>query len=111
MIDEKKLLKELDEDCNKLSKLYSGTHNPDYLMQLEGMEKAIKRIESQPPADNWIPVTERLPEKSDFYDVTFELDGGLRICQREYFDAEDNIWFTPYNVIAWKERPEPYEGE
>ena len=62
--------------------------------------------------DDWIPVSKELPKESAFYEVTFELPGmTTRLCQREFFDAEKQIWFIPYRVIAWRERHKPYKGE
>lgn len=69
-------------------------------------------------SSNWIPVTERLPEKCGFYFVTKEKDYG-RYVSIEFFyqdrtwSAELNpiAWSTGWKVTAWMPLPEPYKGE
>ena len=73
---------------------------------------ARKLIDEQPtihPEPHWIPVTERLPEKFDYYLVS----------------GNNSVWFARYEngrflgvlsghaldtVIAWMPLPEPYKG-
>lgn len=105
-----KNLREIKDEIRKckeaiLHTCTNGDYLTGYISALSAVEGMLAELET-----GWIPVSERLPERNDFYDVTFELDCGVRLCQREYFDIENNRWLTPYNVIAWKERPEPYKG-
>lgn len=69
-------------------------------------------IESQPPADQWIPCSERLPEDSNTYEVTVYFDG-LLFTTNSYYSTLDLRWTTyTYNIIAWRERlSKPYKGE
>ena len=54
----------------------------------------------------WIPVSERLPEKNGFYITTCQ-----DICERRVhtvcYDAKNKEW-SRGGVIAWKSFPEPY---
>jgi len=69
------------------------------------------------PANLWIPVSERLPEKSGRYLTTIlnEYDNRLRyIMACDYFS--DGRWCPDdecanNNVIAWMPLPEPYKAE
>lgn len=74
---------------------------------------AIDRIKEIPSAQDWMPVTERLPEKQGYYFVTYEWRS------EKFVDYETGIdWFrggewveTPrnYKVVAWMPLPEPYK--
>lgn len=75
------------------------------------IEKAIEQLKS-----DWIPVSERLPEKSDVYLATF-LEEGKRYVERFYY-SDFMGWMMPVawqdegrieNIIAWQPLPEPYK--
>lgn len=69
---------------------------------------AIKNLPSIQPEQRWIPVTERLPEKSGYYLATIDI--GLKIVDVIYFN--NGSGFLMANTVkAWKPRPEPYQGE
>ena len=63
-------------------------------------------IDSMPPAQQWIPVTERLPEMAGIYLVTNSLIGYDEL-EITYF--EDGQWSTAGMPIAWQPLPEPYK--
>lgn len=55
--------------------------------------------------NQWVPVTERLPEKSGKYETTLN-DG---IVDDVIFSKASKEWIIwGKNVIAWRERPAPY---
>ena len=69
---------------------------------------AIKNLPSVQPEQRWIPVTERLPEKSGYYLATVDI--GWKIVDVIYFN--NGSGFLMANTVkAWKSRPEPYQGE
>ena len=69
---------------------------------------AIKNLPSVQPEQRWIPVTERLPEKSGYYLATVDI--GWKIVDVIYFN--NGSGFLMANTVkAWKPRPEPYQGE
>lgn len=68
------------------------------------------------PWNQWIPVTERLPENSGFYFVTKENDHGKYVSIEFFY--QDKTWSTEWNstawstgwkVTAWMPLPKPYE--
>ena len=78
---------------------------------------------SQPPADQWIPCSERSPVETNWYPVTIKYkDEEPYIGTAEYYNGEDNFyvcgeagWYHdgfPCDdcITAWMERPEPYKG-
>lgn len=68
---------------------------------------AIKNLPSIQPEQRWIPVTERLPEKSGYYLATVDI--GWKIVDVIYFN--NGSGFLMANTVkAWKPRPEPYYG-
>lgn len=67
-------------------------------------------LPSVTPKTEWIPVSERLPEKTSYYLVTLDHGTwGLATVQGE-FDAINNRWNYD-RVIAWMSFPEPYKAE
>lgn len=66
----------------------------------------------------WIPVSERLPEKKGWYIVTKEC-GKYHFIDDAYFDGDNWLeqrleWHKlvyAYDIIAWMPRPQPYEEE
>lgn len=66
---------------------------------------------------NWIPCSERLPEKTGNYLCTFGRTnltgfGGYitEACAKKwYHEPEKYMGWTPKNVVAWTPLPEPYK--
>ena len=68
---------------------------------------AIKNLPSIQSEQRWIPVTERLPEKSGYYLATVDI--GWKIVDVIYFN--NGSGFLMANTVkAWKPTPEPYYG-
>ena len=62
------------------------------------------------PQGEWIPVSERLPEKGNqSYLVTVDYGEGI-ICSCQRFFFNDEIGWNDDCVIAWQPLPEPYKG-
>lgn len=69
---------------------------------------AIKNLPSVQPEQRWIPVTERLPEKSGYYLATVDI--GLKVVDVIFFN--NGSGFLMANTVkAWKPTPEPYHGD
>lgn len=67
-------------------------------------------INSQPPADQWIPCSERLPEERQKVLVTLETFTGVRFVRMDWI-KDGNWWlWNSDNVTAWMPLPEPYKG-
>jgi hypothetical protein len=59
-------------------------------------------------ANRWIPTSERLPETEGMYETTYEYGNGKRQIEKFWFDGKQ---FFAHYVIAWRELPEPYQGD
>lgn len=68
----------------------------------------------QPTTDGWIPCSERLPRKSDYYDIMANIDEQPRLVMSVFYYASKERWSRYHdNIISWREHsPQPYkEGE
>ena len=65
-----------------------------------------------PPAQHWIPCSERLPKKSGDYLVTVAHHSGELWVEVDQFDNKNGSWWHYMDdVTAWMPRPKPYKGE
>ena len=72
----------------------------------EALNLAIKALEEK----EWIPVSERLPEKKGWYEATFiSVTGARTVGLAFYSDRVED--FAVDGVIAWKPLPKSYESE
>ena len=124
MIDEKKLIEKLFGDATE--------------KELEGLfceaDAVLRLIKSQPPADQWIPCSERLPDTEEEVMITlthtyedeyrqrsvasylrFE-NGEAHWCDNRYgyigWDKYSDGYggTSNYKVTAWMPLPEPYKA-
>lgn len=75
---------------------------------MPAIDTAISTLEKQ-LTNGWIPISERLPEKSDIYLATF-LEEGKKYVERFYYSplmGDEGI----ENIIAWQPLPEPWKGD
>ena len=80
----------------------------------------LKKLPSiNPQEPKWIPVSERLPNKSGKYWCTF---GGTNLTGTDFYTTKDDaeidfdepdeyVGWRSQNVIAWMPLPEPYKAE
>ena len=69
------------------------------------LEDAKYAIEQLPSAQQWIPCSERLPERNGYYLVTGRQGA---VNKRLY---QDGYWYGNWAIIAWMPLPEPWRGE
>ena len=115
MIDEKKLVEKLNKitfEAEVHNSGYKGTRTEKMLRY----EDVMSIINKQPKVGEWIPVSERLPDKDGFYIAT--LDGKIVGDDRPFSglaEFEDWTWVDDEEdykcVIAWQPLPEPYKEE
>lgn len=94
--------------------LMPGWSSPDDADSIiyETLEEVCKLIESQPPADNWIPCSVAIPKPFINVLITYD-DGGVDCLHLEYDNKwHDNGWlvFEHPEIVAWMPLPEPYKG-
>ena len=80
----------------------------------KGMEKGLE--EAKRPHGEWIPVSERLPEKNGYYLVTTDGSHNDVIDIAEYGKfwnhlKYDWMWNKASKILAWMPLPEPYRKE
>lgn len=94
--------------------------NEEQLTELcwKALDGCMNVIKTEPTANGWIPCSERLPEEKVDpitmnhyeYEVTAEFNGKRTV--RHYGFCNGHWWHGPgimdKYVIAWRERPEPY---
>lgn len=135
MIDEKKLIEELNENAKESEKdcVYwheKGEYGTERICagRTTGLVKAMKIVEDHPKVGEWIPCSERLPEmhredmeaEGEYYMISNPVivTDGQQIYIAEYeadmdyrygwhsLDGEDYD-----NIIAWMPLPKPYRPE
>lgn len=62
---------------------------------------------------DWIPCSDRLPEKEGCYLITVDEDDRKDVSADFFYVRNDGTpsWHYENNVIAWMPLPEPYRGE
>ena len=102
MIDEKKLIEDIEKEIEFAMKCNMPA-------MVAGMRQIASIIENQPKTGEWIPCSERLPEKEGKYLVT--LDKWNIVSFADFKNLKYNPHFNA-PVIAWQPLPEPFkEGE
>ena len=67
----------------------------------------IKNLPSAQPEQRWIPVSERLPEKSGNYlTSTFYHE-----VYCDYWNPYEGTWNRTEQILAWMSLPEPYRED
>lgn len=80
-------------------------------------ENASKKKVDVTPVIDWIPCSERLPDKSDFYMIcsyngdTYDYRKNWFYHEDDYGDSEWTGLIPCEKVIAWAPLPEPYKPE
>lgn len=72
------------------------------------LRETIKVINALPAAQQWIPVTERLPDTNGRYLVTNTHWGAYEVDLNIFFNNQG--WLREKGVVAWMPLPEPYES-
>lgn len=113
MIDEKLLIEEIEKiKQQRLEIIPNHDHyESEYMCIFNIFENIKKIIESQPKANQWIAVSERLPKEHGWYLVQYskELLGGLIIEVVGY--DERGFLGSLSDVLAWMPLPNPYQEE
>lgn len=131
MIDEKKLIEEIEERCRyweNCAAEYDETGDEVNMDICDGkaieLHTIIKHINEQPKVGEWIPCSERLPEKNGIYivdDRAFNSPwihtAGFEVSSQAWCENHGVYYDDKYGryedgrVTAWQPLPEPWEGE
>ncbi len=110
MIDENKLIKELDAWWETLSPRIEARDS----IICDVIESVIEKINNAEKVGEWIPTTERLPEKKGSYLFTTTGYDCARVLILS-FDPDDELAVeiarTGVDLAAWQPLPEPYRAE
>lgn len=82
---------------------------------VEGVKFILEKIDEAPTVEQpqWIPCSERLPEKEQkIYLVTIDYGDGLSCVAPRFFWDEKRLWNEAEEYItAWMPIPRPYKQE
>lgn len=111
MIDEKKLIEELDKKYIQIPLVEENRdmfyHNSGYNCAIGN---AIILAKKQPKVDKWIPVSERLPEESGMYLITAQVLSKFEV-QYVFYQKSLELFICNGIPIAWQPLPEPYKEQ
>ena len=121
-----------DEAINNLNDLWNEVYNEDSdgYVYAEAIDIAIESLQNEVSYGEWIPVTDKLPEKSGQYLVFYHgmlkhnfidlmwygkplMPNRCISRKKKYFYRSDSEWGDVIydEVIAWMPLPDPYKGE
>ena len=104
-MDNKEAIKELQ----RVDDFVNGVGRPEVLGTPEilssALELAIKALEES----EWVPVSERLPDKSDWYLATMVGEFGNTHTYSVFYSTTNKTFEFLEKVTAWKPLPEPYK--
>lgn len=102
MIDEKKLIEDIEKE-------FDGVCTYD-VSPSRAVQDFTDIVDRQPKVGVWIPVSERLPEESNYYEVTVYF-GFEPVTDTVFYSVRDRRWSITNYIIAWRERlAEPYKA-
>lgn len=103
---------------------YNQPQNGKYVEEvitIKDAENIIRSHMDDVKNDGWIPVSERLPEESDYYMACIYNDEAddydfrkTWFAHADDYDMDESEWRELYDferVIAWQPLPEPYKEE
>lgn len=76
------------------------------------LEVVMKMIQEQPKIGEWIPCSERMPDRSGYYLATLKVSS-ISFVSIKYFNNFCFRWEDIGNgkITAWQPLPEPWKGE
>lgn len=114
MIDEKKLIEELEDMIGMLPTHYIGKKDEENAY-LDAINRTLSAVKRQSKVKEWIPIEERLPEEKGLYLVAYHPCYWDNVDENVVAIDVDNfgrgLWGNRkrQRVIAWMWLPEPYK--
>lgn len=108
-----KILK-IKQECSDYEGFSCGIEMNEYKdgcnVCIEAIDMAIEALK-EPKVGGWIPVSERLPEEPNYYEVTVDF-GSKQITEVVFYSICESRWGAYINdITAWRERlQEPYKA-
>ena len=99
LISRNKLIENLPQPIGEKEAIY-------YIKVVKAIDNTL--IVEERPQGEWVPVSERLPEKNGYYLVTRKGFSMKNHVKRVGYDANAKRW-SEGSIIAWQELPEPYK--
>ena len=98
-----------DALTEKLQKLYVTAFAEGDSAYHSAYRSLAKIVERTPTVNEWIPVSERLPDKDGRYLTTNSMIGKWIVDWNIWTNEPKPSWLYNHGVIAWMPLPEPYE--
>ena len=108
MINRQKLIEELEWQIAHWQESVDEFHDKEEIGVVKGLKLALEKINSQPPADQWIPCSEP-PKEDGMYFITAKVLDKLEV-QYVFYQKNLDLFICNGKPIAWKPLPEPYKG-
>ena len=92
--------------CDECDYSYSKNNQEMGMCKICEFEKLLQKLELK-----WVPVSERLPEEPNYYEVTVDF-GSKQITETVFYSICESRWGAYNNdITAWRERlQEPYKA-
>ena len=106
-------------ECLELAEARQNWETAEGQAEIRGIDAVMCALHDLPPAQRWIPVTEK-PIASGQYIVTLKDDKGVWTDIAEWNPTFGGRWEAEFfdceyrdidNVVAWMPFPEPWGGE
>lgn len=71
----------------------------------------LKELKKYREENDWIPYSERPPEKESCYFITIDKNGEKDVSEDFFYFRADGTpsWYFSENVVAWMPLPQPYK--
>lgn len=103
---------EMMKDSEEHPENYPEDYKTRVLNLIAGLIAANVEVANAPTIEaEWIPCSERLPEKSEWYIVTVNVEDESVVYLRWYSELHGWEWNGQNNTIAWMPLPKPYREE
>lgn len=120
MEDAKPVSREFLEECEEVARKYKKNAEDNNkcsdCSRRKWYQIGYRDGKNEVENDGWIPVEERLPSEFDedgdgiiTVETTSVLENGERATFIDDYDLNTKEFLTPYKVVAWRKRPEPYK--
>lgn len=119
-MNKEKLIEKINNEINSIVESLPKTTDSQLDKVINGSlrfglycyQKALEIIQSEDETNGWIPVSERLPKDTGYYQITNEAER----VEYLWYKSSERKWYLfnsdieHHHVIAWQPLPEPYKA-